>query len=167
MAGGPLLPSSIYLGGASGNLSSTFYSPGGAATTITNQGSFEGIGVVGSLASQSNAILQFNMPETIPTGVLKLRLLAMTNSTTGTAFWTTYDGATSVASSIQATTLTAEAAQSINFATLGVQDVLNENKQALATSPTSNQILTVVIAFATTTFTVTNTTVWQASIVWE
>ena len=167
MAGGPLLPSSIYLGGASGNLSSTFYSPGGAATTVTNQGVFEGIGVVGSLASVSNAILQFNMPEVIPTGMLKLRLLAMTNSTTGTAFWTTYDGATSVGSSVQATTLNTEVAQSINFATLGVQDLLNENKQNLTTLPTANQILTVVVSFATTTFTVTGTTVWQASIVWE
>jgi hypothetical protein len=167
MAGGPLLPSSIYLGGASGNLSPTFYAPGGAAATITNQGSFEGIGVVGSLASVSNAILQFNMPEVLPSGVMKLRLLAMTNSTTGIAYWTTYDGATSASSSVQATSLSTEVAQSINFALLGVQDVLNENKQTLTTVATPNQILTVVISFATTTFTVTGTTVWQASIVWE
>jgi hypothetical protein len=167
MAGGPLLPSSIYLGGASGNLSATFYSPGGTAATTANQGVIEGIGVVGSLAAQSNAILQFNMPEVIPSGTMKLRLLAMTNATTGTAFWTTQDGATSAGSSIQATALSTEAAQSINFATLGVQDLMNENKQTLTTTPTANQILTVIIEFATTTFTVASTTVWQASIVWE
>jgi hypothetical protein len=127
----------------------------------------EGIGVIASLASVSNAILQFNMPVVIPPGAMKLRLLAMTNATTGIAYWTTYDGVTSPNSSIQATALTTETAQSINFATLGVQDLINENKQTLAAAPTASQMLTVVISFATTTFTLASASVWQASIVWE
>jgi hypothetical protein len=161
MAGGPILPSSIYLGGASGNLSSSVYIS--STGTTPAQSAFEGIGVVGSLASASNAILQFNMPESIPTGTMKLRLLAMAPASSGAAFWTTSDGATSALANIANTTLSAEAAQSITWAS----EVIQENKQALSASVTPNQILTVQIAFGTTTFTLTAVSVWQASIVWE
>jgi len=72
MAGGPMFPSSIYLGGASGNLSSTIFVP---STNTNAAGAIEGIGVIGSLGSDSTAVLQFNLPETIPTGTCKLRTL--------------------------------------------------------------------------------------------
>ena len=65
MAGGPILPSSVYLGGASGNLFPNFYIP---ATNTNTAGALEGIGVVASLAADAPAVLQFNMPETIPQG---------------------------------------------------------------------------------------------------
>ena len=63
MAGGPILPSSVYLGGASGNLFPNFYIP---ATNTNTAGALEGVGVVASLAADAPAVLQFNMPETIP-----------------------------------------------------------------------------------------------------
>jgi hypothetical protein len=163
VAGGPILPSSVYVGGSSGNLSMTFLT----STTGTTQANstIEGIGVVGSLATTAAAVLQFNMPEVLPSGQLKLRLLAFANATTGIAYWQIQDGATSPGANIANASFTTETAQSINWATLG--NVTQELKQNLTTSPTINQIVTVVITFGTTTFTLTATSVWQASLVWE
>lgn len=161
MSGGPILPSSVYLGGASGNLSPTFYVP---ATNTNAAGELEGVGVVASLASDAAAILQFNMPETIPTGTLKLRCLAMANATAGVAKMTASDGVTSPGSNIGATTLTADTQISQTWATA---DVLVENKVTLASAPTANQILTVKITFNATGWTLAAVSVWQFSVVWE
>src|SRR5512143_2539088 len=102
MASGPIMPSSVYLGGASGNLYPSFYIP---ATNTNSAGAIEGIGVVASLAADAAAILQFNLPESIPTGTCKLRCLAMANATSGVAKLTISDGQTAAASNIGATTL--------------------------------------------------------------
>src|ERR1700732_503888 len=125
MAGGPILPSSIYLGGASGNLFPNFYIP---ATNTNNSGALEGVGVVASLGADASAVLQFNMPEVIPTGTLKCRCLAMANATSGVAKLTLSDGVTSAASNIGATTLTADTQVSQTWATA---DILVENKVTL------------------------------------
>lgn len=171
MAGGPILPSSIYLGGASGNLSSTFYIP--ATNTVTNQGALGGIGVVLSLASIASAILQFNLPESLPTGTAKLRLLAMANATSGAAPWVTQDGVTSAGSSVGTTTLNIGSSQSVTWSTA---DILVETKQNIVSSLTANQILTVIINFAaqntagsvaSASWTLAQNSVWQPSIVWE
>ena len=161
MAGGPILPSSVYLGGAAGNLSSSVF----ISTTGTTQANsaIEGIGAIASLATTAPAVLQFNMPGAIPTGQLKLRLLAFANATSGAAFWQVQDGATSPAANIANATFTTEAAQSITWAA----NVMQELKQNLTTVPTANQILTVVITFGTTTFTLATTSIWQASVIWE
>src|SRR5579859_1903131 len=77
MAGGPIAPSSVYLGGASGNLFPNFY----ICATNTDGGGFdEGIGVVASLGADATAYLRFPIPPTVPTGTLKLRLLAQANA---------------------------------------------------------------------------------------
>lgn len=161
---GPILPSSIYLGGAAGNLSSTFYIP----TTNTNTaGAFEGIGVVASLAADAPAVLQFNMPELIPAGTLKLRCLAMANATAGTAKLDIADGATSAGSNIGATTLTTEAGSPTISQTWTTADVLVENKVTLTTAPTFNQILTVLATFRTASWTLAAASTWQFSLVYE
>ena len=105
MAGGPILPSSIYLGGASGNLSATVYVPN---TNTNTAGAIEGVGVVASLTADAPAVLQFNIPEVIPSGTIKLRILAMANATSGVAKLTVKDASTSAGSNIGATTLTSE-----------------------------------------------------------
>jgi len=161
VSGGPVLPSSIYLGGASGNLFPNFYIP---ATNTNTAGTLEGVGVVASLAADAPAVLQFNMPESIPTGTLKLRVLAMANATSGVAKLTVSDGATSAGSNIGATTLTAETQLSQTWATA---DILVENKITLTTAPTANQILTVLATFNTTGWTLAATSAWQFSVVWE
>ncbi len=162
MAGGPILPSSIYLGGATGNLSATVYVPN---TNTNTAGAIEGIGVVASLGADAPAVLQFNMPEVIPSGTIKLRCLAMANATSGVAKLTIKDASTSAASNIGATTLTSETQVSQTWATA---DILVENKVTLtATAPTANQILTVLATFNTASWTLAATSVWQFSIVWE
>jgi hypothetical protein len=160
--------SSLYLGGASGNLYSAFYNPN---TAGNNAGQLEGIGVIASLGVQAAAVLQFNMPESIPTGSLKLRLLAMANASSGIAYWKTKDCVTSAGASIAAQSLLSEADQSLNWASSG-PDLLFENKQNLSAAPAANQILTVLITFAlqgssTTAFTLAQASIWQPSIVWE
>lgn len=161
MSGGPLLPSSIYLGGASGNLYPLFYVP---ATNTNGAGAIEGIGVVASLGANAAAVLQFNLPESIPTGTLKLRLLAWADATSGVAKVTVSDGETAAGSNIGATTLTAETQVSQTWSSA---DVIVENKVTLTTTPTANNILTVLITFNTSGWTLAAASAWQASIVWE
>jgi hypothetical protein len=162
MAGGPILPSSIYLGGASGNLSSTFY-VSGAGTTVA-QSYIEGVGVIASLGANASAILQFNLPEVIPTGVLKCRVLAWANATSGVAKLTLSDGQTAPASNIANTTLTADTQISQTWATA---DIIVENKVTLATTPTANNILTIQAQFNNTGWTLAQASVWQFSLIWE
>ena len=161
MSGGPVLPSSIYLGGASGNLFPNFYIP---ATNTNAAGAFEAVGVIATLGADAPCVMQFNMPEAIPSGTCKLRILAMANATSGVAKLTVSDGATSAASNIGATTLTAETQFSQTWATA---DILVENKITLTTVPTANQILTVLATFNTTGWTLAATSAWQFSVVWE
>ena len=161
MAGGPLLPSSMYFGGASGNAFPSFYVP---ATNTNTAGALEGIGVIASLGADAPVVLQFNLPESIPTGTLKIRLLAMANATSGVAKVTVSDGQTAAGSNIGATTLTSETQVSQTWATA---DILVENKVTLTTSPTANEILTVLVTFNHTSWTLAATSVWQASLVWE
>lgn len=161
MAGGPILPSSIYLGGASGNLFPNFYIP---ATNTNTAGALEGIGVVASLGANAPAVLQFNMPESIPTGTLKLRCLAMANATSGVAKLTVSDKNVAAGASLGTSTLNAETQVSQTWATA---DILVENKVTLTTTPTANDILTVLVTFNNTSWTLAAASTWQFSIVWE
>ena len=161
MSGGPIFPSSLYLGGASGNLFPTFYIP---ATNTNAAGALEGIGVIASLGTNAAAVLQFNMPESIPSGTLKCRCLAMANATSGVAKLTLSDGVTSGGSSIGVSTLTGDSQVSQTWATA---DILVENKVTLSSSPTANQILTVLATFNSSGWTLGAQSVWQLSVVWE
>lgn len=161
MAGGPLFPSSVYLGGASGNLSPTFYVP---ATNTNAAGAIEGIGVIASLAADAPAVMQFNMPESIPTGTLKLRCLAMANATSGVAKLTIKDKNVAAGASLGTSTLNTETQVSQTWATA---DILVENKVTLTTTPSANDILTVLATFNTASWTLAAASVWQFSCVWE
>jgi hypothetical protein len=167
MAGGPLLPSSIYLGGASGNLSPTFY-VSGAGTTVS-QSYIEGIGVVASLNTvgvDAAAVLQFNLPEVLPTGTLKCRVLAWANASSGIAKLTLSDGGTAPASNIANTTLTGETQLSQTWATADI--IVEVSKQTL-TGPNvvANNIYTVMATWNHTGWTLAAQSVWQLSLVWE
>lgn len=161
MAGGPLLPSSLYLGGASGNLYPTFYIP---STNTNGAGAIEGIGVVASLAAEASAVLQFNMPESIPTGTLKLRVLSLANAATGTAKLTVSDKNVAAAGQLGTSTLNAESQLSWAWTTA---DILVENKITLTSTPVANDILTVLATFNHTSWTLAAASAHQFSIVWE
>lgn len=161
MAGGPILPSSIYLGGASGNLFPNFYIP---ATNTNTAGALEGIGVVASLGADAPAVMQFNMPEVIPTGTLKLRCLAMANATSGVAKLTVSDKNAAAGLNLGTTTLNAETQLSQTWATA---DILVENKITLTSAPVANDILTVLATFNTASWTLAAVSTWTFSLVWE
>ena len=161
MAGGPVLPSSVYLGGASGNLYPSFYIP---ATNTNSAGAIEGVGVIASLGADAAAVMQFNMPEVIPTGTFKLRCLAMANATAGIAKLTVKDKNVAAGSSLGTSTLNTETQLSQTWATA---DILVENKITLATTPTANDIVTVLATFNTTGWTLAAASTWQFSLVWE
>ena len=162
MAGGGLLPASIYTGGASGNVSTNFYIP---ATNTSSAGAIEGVSVIASLSAPAPVPMQFNMPETIPSGQLKLRTLFWANATSGNALLTPSDGVTSPGSNIGATSMTTEPL--ITFASTAA-DIMYENKTNLTASPTSNQMLSVLVTFASTGgWTLAQAGVFQFSVVWE
>ena len=168
MAGGPLLPSSTYLGGAAGNLSSTFYTSGAGTTTANS--TIEGIGVVASLGADASAVLQFNIPEVIPAGTLKCRVLAWANATSGTAKLDIIDGRTPAGSNIANATFTTEAGSptiSHTWATADVITVPTGAPVTLTQQPTANDIYTVVATFRTASWSLAQTSVWQFSLVWE
>ena len=161
MAGGPILPSSIYLGGASGNLYPNFYIP---ATNTNGAGALEGVGCVASLGGDADAVLQFNMPESIPTGTFKLRILSMANATSGVAKISVRDKNVAAGASLGTSTLTTETLVSQTWATA---DILVENKVTLTTTPTANDIVTVLVRFTASSWTLAAASTHQFSLVWE
>jgi|SRR6516164_263121 hypothetical protein len=170
MAGGPLLPSSIYVGGASGNLSVNFYIGTTASGTgaVASYSAFEGVSVIASLTADALAVLQFNAPEVIPSGVCKLRLLAQANAVTGIAKLDIIDGVTSAGTAIGASNFTTEAGSpTITTPNWASVDTLFEYKVNLTNAPTANQILTVILAYRTSGWTLAQSSVWQPSLVWE
>jgi hypothetical protein len=165
MAGGPILPTSIYLGNASGNLFPSFFT---SSSVGNNASTIEGIGCVASLASSAPCTLQFNLPESIPSGTIKLRGLAWAQATTGNAVIVPSDGQTAPNADIGGTTLTADSTMTWNWATLGVGSVMLEQKVNLSVSPaTPNDILTVLLNFESSSWTLAQTGVFQFSVVWE
>lgn len=162
MAGGPIAPSSVYLGGAAGNLFPNFYAGAGGNAAPHD----EGIGVVASLAADSTAELRFPMPPTIPTGTLKLRLLALANATSGSAKLTVSDANVAAGASPSAAALTSEAQTTVTWAAAG-NDKYTEAKVTLSATPAGNDMLVVAIKFQTTGWTLAQVSTWLATIIWE
>src|SRR5215471_4506697 len=104
MAGGPIAPSSVYLGGAAGNLFPNFYIGTGVNAARTD----EGIGVIASLPSNAVAQLRFPMPPSIATGTLKLMVRCLANATSGNAKFVVSDNSCGTGVSPSGLTLTAE-----------------------------------------------------------
>jgi hypothetical protein len=104
------------------------------------------------------------MPESIPSGTFKLRLLAMANATSGVAKLTVSDKNVAAGASLGTSTLNAETQVSQTWATA---DILVENKVTLTTTPTANDIVTVKAIFNTASWTLAAASTWQFSLVWE
>lgn len=162
MAGGPVFPNSVYLGGASGNLFPNFYAGAGANAAPHD----EGIGVVASLAADATAELRFHIPPSVPTGTAKLRLLALANATSGAAKFTVSDGQVAAGASPSGATLTAETQSTVTWAA-GNNDQYLETKVTLTTSPTANDVLVVAVKFQTTGWTLAVASTWILSLIWE
>jgi hypothetical protein len=168
MAGGPILPSSIYVGGAAGSLAPTFYVPG---TNTNTAGVIEGVGVVANLNTvgvDAPGVFQFNLPEVIPTGTMKCRILAWANAATGNAKYTLADAGTAPGNNIGATTLTTDASAVTLAWGAGDNDDIKDVKVNL-TGPgvTANNIFTVLMTWNSGSWTLAQTSVWQLSLIWE
>jgi hypothetical protein len=159
MAGGPISPSSVYLGGASGNLFPNFYAGGGGNAAAHD----EGVGVVASLSSDATAELRFPMPASIPTGTLKLMIRGI-GAGSGNAKITVSDGAAGSGTSPSGLTLSAESQTTMAFASV---DQYLDAKVTLTTSPTANQTLVVAVKFQTASWTVTVVSTYMFWVLWE
>jgi hypothetical protein len=164
MAAGYVLPSSIYLGGAAGLLSSGFYAPN---TNTNSLGNIEGIQVVGSLASDALAALAFITPNPVPTGTPKLRSLFQANATSGVAKYTVKDGNAGNSTNPGTAAMTTEGQTTLP--TWTTQDVLVESKVSLngLGSPAVGDLLVVGIIFNTSGWTLTAVLNGMHMLVWE
>jgi len=162
MAAGPIYPSSLYPGDTTGRLFPNFYSGAGGNASPVDQG----MGVMASLSADATWELRFAMPPSIPSGTLKLRLLALANATSGVAKVTVKDGRCPAGSSPSAASLTSETQTSITWGA-GNNDEYMEAKVTLTTSPSGNDILVVALTFNTSGWTLAVVSTWLASIIWE
>ena len=161
MAGGPLAPNSIYIGGASGRLFPNFHQ--GA----TNSRSDEGIGVEASLTADSTAELRFEMPPSLPTGTGKLRLLALSNATTGAAKVNPTWASVAVEENPDTISITAEGTGTITWST-GDNDQYKELKVTLdADTLVAGEVVVLNLVFETTGWTLAQVSTWSPSIIWE
>lgn len=162
MAGGPLLPNSLYPADTAGRLFPSFY--GGAGGN--NSPRDEGMGVMASLSADATWELRFLMPPSIPSGTLKLRLLALANAATGAAKVTVKDAAVAAGASPSAATLNVESQTTITWGA-GDNDKYKEAKVTLSSTVAANDILVVALTFNTSGFTLAQISTWIASIIWE
>ncbi len=162
MAGGPIAPNSIYLGGASGNLFPNVYAGAGGNAAAHE----EGIGVIASLGSDAVAELRFPMPSSIPTGALKLMVRMLANATTGVAKFTVSDSSCGTGTSPSGLTLTGETQSSATWAA-GDNDKYKDVKVPLTTTPAANDSLVVALTFNTTSWTLAQTLTCLVWALWE
>lgn len=168
MAGGPIYPSSAFINDTAGLVFPNFHSgAGGNASPVD-----EGYGVAASLSADKVLELRFPMPPTLPTGTLKLRILALANATSGVAKLTVSDGVATPAASPAASgnpsaaTLTGETQTTITWAA-SENDRYKEAKVTLTAAPSGNDQLVVAITFNTTGWTLAQVGTFMFSVIWE
>lgn len=162
MAGGPLYHLPPYTADTAGNAFPNFYAGAGGNASPNDFG----LGIVASLASDVVWQLRFPMPEVIPAGTMKLRLLALANATSGAAKVTPSDGLTAAGASPSATTLTSDGLTTLTWAA-GDNDKYKEAKVALSSAPAGNEMLVVALTFNTSGWTLAQVSTWIVTVVWE
>lgn len=168
MAGGPLYPSSSYISDTAGRLFPSIHA--GAGGNVASHD--EGFGVMASLSADATLELRFPIPPTVPSGTLKLRMLALANATSGAAKVTVKDAAATPAGSPSssgnpsAVSLTSETQTTVTWAA-SENDRYKEAKVTLTASPAANDQLVVAILFSTTGWTLAQVSTWMFSIIWE
>jgi hypothetical protein len=161
MAGGAILPSSIDYG-VSGDLFPYLYSGAGGNAAPSEWGH----GVIASLGSDRTMSLRFLMPPSIPSGTLKLRILALANATSGAAKMTVSDGAATPTSNANPSGITLTSETQTTF-TWTVADVYLEQKVTLSAAPVANDVLVVAVKFQTTGWTLAAKAAFIFTALWE
>lgn len=159
----PILPFSVVIpSGSYGLIFPTIYTGAGGNAAPADSG----WGVIASLGSDATFGLRFVMPNNIPSGTMKLRMLALANATSGEALYTVSDGAVSPGSSPSAVSLTAETQNTLTWAG-GNADAYLQVLTPLSASVSGNQILVVAITFNHTSWTLAQPSTWIPSIIWQ
>ncbi len=169
MAGGPIAPRSVYLGGQNGKLFQYFYAGAGGNAAPNEEGD---VSVMASLNADAVLQLRYHMPPQIPTGTLKLRVIALANATSGAAKLTVSDGIATPATSPSSSgnpstiTLTSETQTTVTWAA-SENDRYKEAKVTLTSTPAANDVLVVAITFQTSGWTLAQISTWKFDLIWE
>ncbi len=132
----------------------------------------EGHGVMASLTADAVVELRFHIPPTLPTGTLKMRILALANATSGAAKLTVNDGVATPATSPgssgnpSAATLTAESQTTITWTT-SENDRYKLAEVTLTAAPAGGDVLVAAVKFQTSGWTLAVVGTFIFSIVWS
>lgn len=171
-SGGPSAPSagtlpaiqpySSYTSDVSGSLFPLLFTGGGGNASPSEWG----MGVVALLASDKVWQLRYNLPQVVPQGTMKLRLIAQAAATANSAKVTVSDAVVAMGSDPSAATLTGETQTTVTWAG-GESGVYKEAKVTLTPSPSAGGILVVALTFNTTNWTLAVNSKWNATLIFE
>lgn len=127
----------------------------------------EGLGVEASVGADSTWRLRFQMPTTLPSGTIKLKLLALANATTGVAKVNPKWVSVAAEEDPSSATLNAEGTSTVTWST-GDNDQYKELKVTLdADTVVAGETIVMDLVFETTSWTLAQVSTWIASIIWE
>jgi len=162
MAGGPLFPFSNYP-----DSNGRIY-PGPHVGATNGRVDF-GIKVEASLGADSKLQLRFQMPPSaLPTGTLKLDVVALANATSGNGVinpaWVSVAGGANP----DTATLTAEGNTTLTWAA-GDNDDYKWTKIILdaSTAPAAGEVVVMEITFVSVSWTLAQVSTWNFSLIWE
>lgn len=162
MAGGPLLPTSVFPV-TSGNCFPNFHVGAGA-----NSKHDEGLGVAASIGADSIWRLRFQMPPTtLPTGTGKLRLLMLANATSGSAKINPKWVSVAVGEDPSSATLIAETVQTVTWAAGNNDDYMELKVTLDADTLVASEVVVMDLVFETSGYTLAQVLTVQPSIIWE
>lgn len=127
----------------------------------------EGLGVQASVGADSIWRLRFQMPPTLPSGMGKLRLLALANATSGNAKVNPKWASVAVEEDPSEATLNAEGTSTLSWST-GDNDQYKELKVTLdADTLVASEEVVMDLTFETSSWTLAQVSTWIPSIIWE
>ncbi len=128
----------------------------------------EGLGVQASLGADSIWRLWWRMPQTIPSGTPKLRLVAHANATSGNAKFDPKWIEVNIGDDADAATPASEGTQTLSWAAGEAYD-FKEIKTTLdvGTFPAAGEFLKMDLTFITASWTLAAISVWLPEIIWE
>lgn len=158
MAAGPIFPHSAYPV-TSGRVFPNFH-----AATAAHR---EGLGVEASVGADSIWRLWFQMPPTLPTGQMKLKLRAIANATSGDAKVNPKWKSFATEESITSPTLNAEGTSTLTWGAGDDDDIKELEINLDADTPVADEEVIMDLTFETTSWTLAAVSTWTASIIWE
>lgn len=161
MAAGPILPFSQDAGGSARLFPYRYVSAG------ANYKRLHGLGVEASLGGDAYWELAFALPKSLPSGTLKLRLLAQANAAAGNAKVNPKWASVAAAEDPGSLTLNAEGTSTLTWST-GDADKLKELVITLdADTAVAGEILVMQLCFETASWTLAAASSWLPFLIWE